>query len=71
MLMRSNAYTLTVRQGPERAKAFAGPKEKGKVVLTCFTGKTLITSASSTDRKPVDPPPIIQLQIRDPQDPAQ
>ncbi|KAF6221433.1 hypothetical protein HO133_002289 [Letharia lupina] len=51
MRMRSNAYTLTVRQGPERAKAFAGPKEK--------------------DRKPVDPPPIIQLQIRDPQDPTQ
>ena len=70
MLMRSNAYTLTVRQGPERAKAFAGPKEKGKTLLTSFIGKTL-TIPASTDRKPVDPPPIIQLQIRDPQDPAQ
>lgn len=32
MRMRSNAYTLTVRQGPERAKAFAGPKEKGEAL---------------------------------------
>ena len=71
MLMRSNAYTLTVRQGPERAKAFNGPKEKGKGLLTSCTRRTLTTSVSPTDRKPVDPPPIIQLQIRDPQDPAQ
>ena len=34
MRMRSNAYTLTVRQGPERAKAFAGPKEKGEAFPT-------------------------------------
>ena len=26
---RSDAYSLIVRQGPERAKAFSGPKEKG------------------------------------------
>ena len=30
MLGASNAYTLTVRQGPERGKAFSGPKEKGE-----------------------------------------
>ena len=71
MQMRSNAYTLTVRQGPERAKAFTGPKEKGKALLTFLAGMTLTMPAPSTDRKPVDPPPIIQLQIRDPQDPAQ
>ncbi|KAL8921521.1 MAG: hypothetical protein Q9208_005675 [Pyrenodesmia sp. 3 TL-2023] len=46
----SDDFTLTVRQGPERAKV-AGPKEK--------------------ERKPVDPPPIVQLEIRDPQDTAQ
>ncbi|KAL8718471.1 MAG: hypothetical protein Q9225_004402 [Loekoesia sp. 1 TL-2023] len=46
----SDDYTLTVRQGPERARV-AGPKEK--------------------ERKPVDPPPIVQLYIRDPLDPAQ
>lgn len=27
--------------------------------------------AANIDRKPVDPPPIIQLQIRDATDPAQ
>ncbi|KAI4179115.1 MAG: hypothetical protein LQ346_007273 [Caloplaca aetnensis] len=45
----SDDFTLTVRQGPERAKV-AGPKEK--------------------ERKPVDPPPIVQLEIKDPQDMA-
>lgn len=71
MRERSNAYTLTVRQGPERAKAFAGPKEKGEALLVRLDQHPLTTSAPSADRKPVDPPPIIQLQIMDPQDPAQ
>ncbi|KAL2050025.1 hypothetical protein ABVK25_009752 [Lepraria finkii] len=53
MRPRSDAYTLIVRQGPERAKAFPGPPAKEK------------------DRKPVDPPPIVQLRLRDPEDPAQ
>lgn len=30
MMKPSDAYTLTVRQGPERARVFAGLKEKGK-----------------------------------------
>ncbi|CAO1605375.1 hypothetical protein XANCAGTX0491_008894 [Xanthoria calcicola] len=46
----SDDYTLTIRQGPERARV-ADKKEK--------------------ERKPVDPPPIVQLHIRDPTDPAQ
>lgn len=50
MTQPSNAYVLTIRQEPERAKV-VGQKEK--------------------DRKAIDPPPIIQLQIRDPSDPAQ
>ncbi|KAI4262679.1 MAG: hypothetical protein L6R42_002147 [Xanthoria sp. 1 TBL-2021] len=45
----SDDYTLTIRQGPERARV-ADKKEK--------------------ERKPVDPPPIVQLHIRDPTDPA-
>lgn len=53
MRHRSDAYTLTVRQAPQRAKAFPGAPAKEK------------------DRKPVDPPPIVQLRIRDPEDPAQ
>ncbi|KAA6411057.1 MAG: hypothetical protein FRX48_05368 [Lasallia pustulata] len=50
MLSTSEDYSLSIRQGPERARV-AGLKEK--------------------DRKPVDPPPIIQLRIRDESDPAQ
>lgn len=30
MRPRSDAYKLIVRQGPQRAKVFAGPKEKGQ-----------------------------------------
>lgn len=70
----SDAYTLIVRQGPERAKAFPGPpaKEKGKA----FTGhswhrRNTDPRVFPEDRKPVDPPPIVQLRIRDPEDPAQ
>ncbi|KAI4236969.1 MAG: hypothetical protein LQ349_002211 [Xanthoria aureola] len=48
--LTSDDYTLTIRQGPERARV-ADKKEK--------------------ERKPVDPPPIVQLHIRDPTDPAQ
>ncbi|KAL9579841.1 MAG: hypothetical protein Q9212_004862 [Teloschistes hypoglaucus] len=48
--LNRDAFTLNVRQGPERGRV-AGAKDK--------------------DRKPVDPPPIIQLQIKDPLDPAQ
>ncbi|MCJ1317587.1 hypothetical protein MMC15_002912 [Xylographa vitiligo] len=46
----SGAFTIKIRQGPERARV-TGSKEK--------------------DRKPVDPPPIIQLIVRDDNDPAQ
>ncbi|KAL9040361.1 MAG: hypothetical protein Q9180_001957 [Flavoplaca navasiana] len=45
----SDDYTLTIRQGPDRARV-ADKKDK--------------------ERKPVDPPPIVQLHIRDPADPA-
>ena len=38
MLPPSDAYTLTIRQGPERAKV-AGGKEKGMVVINvCASG---------------------------------
>ena len=71
MLSPSEAYELNIRQEPERARV-AGIKEKGKVWrsesfgITCLQGFKL-----NTDRKPVDPPPIIQLHIRNPSDPAQ
>ena len=72
MRHRSDAYTLTVRQAPQRAKAFPGApaKEKGMGTNGSQRDEKLIRSPLE-DRKPVDPPPIVQLRIRDPEDPAQ
>lgn len=63
----SDDYTLTIRQGPERARV-ADKKEKGEreLLATYLAGVDLVL-----ERKPVDPPPIVQLHIRDPTDPAQ
>lgn len=62
----SEDYELTIRQRPERARV-AGVKEKGK----CSSKFCYILSNEPLDRKPVDPPPIIQLTIKDDSDPAQ
>lgn len=77
MLKPSDDYVLTIRQAPERAKV-AGTKEKGMMMvmmmMTVGEQKKLASThadATNIDRKPVDPPPIIQLQIRDATDPAQ
>lgn len=70
MLPPSDDYNLIIRQGPERAKV-AGPKEKGRTSKQEHCGHLLIEFVASLDRKPIDPPPIIQLQIRDLSDPAQ
>lgn len=73
MISPSNGYSLVVRQEPERAKAFVGPKEKGSsdFVLARIQHRHTDTATLFVDRKPVDPPPIVQLRIRDPADPAQ
>ena len=69
----SNAYTLTVRQQPERAKVFTGTqiKEKGRSTYTGAHRIGTMPADAHVDRKPIDPPPIVQLQITDPTDPAQ
>jgi len=71
MLFVSDAFTLKIRQGPERARV-TGAKEKGKSfpLLKCVCLVSLCRF-SSPDRKPVDPPPIIQLFVRDANDPGQ
>lgn len=69
MLKPSDDYVLTIRQAPERAKV-AGTKEKGMMTVGAETWSAH-ADAANIDRKPVDPPPIIQLQIRDATDPAQ
>lgn len=62
---------MHIRQGPERARV-AGVKEKGQNILVYVChGFTVLILCGILDRKPVDPPPIIQLKIRDDSDPAQ
>lgn len=70
MLPPSDDYILMVRQGPQRAKV-AGPKEKGITAPQLITCAYWLKTWMRLDRKPIDPPPIIQLQIRDFSDPAQ
>jgi hypothetical protein len=61
-------FTLTIRQEPDRAKVVLG-KDKGKkisafrdlAVILPAAGENCLTS--SLDRKPVDPPPILQLEV--------
>ncbi|KAI9758850.1 MAG: hypothetical protein M4579_002796 [Chaenotheca gracillima] len=73
MLMTpSEDYKLIIRQGPIRARV-AGLKEKGASEIASASrthGRALI-DRGATDRKPVDPPPIVQLKINDTSDPAQ
>lgn len=73
MSASSNAYTLTVRQQPERAKVFSGTqiKEKGRSTYMGAHRAGTVPADAHVDRKPIDPPPIVQLQITDPTDPAQ
>lgn len=78
----STAYTLTVRQQPERAKVVPIKegkdgervkeiKEKGRSSYHGTRRALISTADAPPDRKPIDPPPIVQLQISDPTDPAQ
>ena len=73
MSTSSHAYTLTVRQQPERAKVFSGTqiKEKGRSTYMGAHRAGTVPADAHVDRKPIDPPPIVQLQITDPTDPAQ
>lgn len=53
-------FELIVRQQPEQARV-AGGKEKGTFAFP-FVGTSLLTD-SPAERKPVDPPPVIQLKV--------
>ena len=66
----SEAYELNIRQGPEKARV-AGIKEKGEGSHQPQFSVADNCPCFHPDRKPVDPPPIIQLHIRDPSDPSQ
>jgi hypothetical protein len=66
--MLSNAssdFELIVRQQPERARV-AGGKEKGTCNSLILVG--LARDAKDhrrVERKPVDPPPVVQLKVRE------
>ena len=55
----SNAFSLTVRQQPERAKAYNGTKEKGSPLLSaksCATSQSSPHYRSEADRPSPDCP---------------
>lgn len=49
----------------------ASRKKVKKILVYMCYGFTVLILCGILDRKPVDPPPIIQLKIRDDSDPAQ
>jgi hypothetical protein len=53
-------FELIVRQQPEQARV-AGGKEKGTFAFP-FVWTSLLTHFPA-ERKPVDPPPVIQLKV--------
>lgn len=57
-------YRLKVIQQPERARA-CGSGAKCKSLLHPSGGSRVNTIAASSDRRPVDPPPIVELLIYD------
>ncbi|KAL9110987.1 MAG: hypothetical protein Q9227_004602 [Pyrenula ochraceoflavens] len=57
---RTLTYKLYVMQQPERARA-CGSGAKCNSFLR--TGKPMLTLIASADRRPVDPPPVVKLQV--------
>jgi hypothetical protein len=65
---RTLTYCLTVIQQPERARA-CGSGAKCKNTLRPWT-MPLLTSPASADRRPVDPPPVVELRVFEGKNPA-
>lgn len=59
----SSDFELTIRQQPDRARV-AGGKEKGTLPGSA-RGNQPSVDVVDAERKPVDPPPIVQLRVRD------
>jgi hypothetical protein len=70
MLEYSDDYELFVRQHPERGKV-AGAKEKGKQTHSTSVARYTDRAHYGAERKPVDPPPIVQLRINSECEPDQ
>ena len=59
---RTLQYTMSVVQQPERARA-CGAGAKCKMHSLVFSPSRADNITASADRRPVDPPPIVDLQI--------
>lgn len=61
---RSLWYQMTVLQQPERARA-CGSGSKGLLLAgsVVYLNKKLTVFAANSDRRPVDPPPVVELRI--------
>ena len=68
MPFHSDHCQLVIRQGPQHARVAVG-KEKGTRFEVFITLQLKLINRP--DRKPVDPPPIIQLKISPQWDPGQ
>lgn len=58
----SSDFDLLIRQQPNRARV-AGGKEKG--MGASFFSRLRDVSNIAIERKPIDPPPIVQLRVRE------
>ena len=56
-----DCHELEMRQQPQRARIVVRGKEKGKYLS--FTLREYAANNNIIDRKPVDPPPIVQLRV--------
>ena len=62
MVLDSDEACLIVRQNPKQALGTPEHKEKCKPTLDAISFE-LTTCSFPTARKPVDPPPIVQLKV--------
>ncbi|KAJ3738676.1 velvet factor [Lentinula detonsa] len=64
-LYNRREYELTVRQEPKQAR-MCGVGGKGSFFTSSLLIKYLNLHLFSADRRPIDPPPIVQLRVIDP-----
>lgn len=70
MCVYSGDYELVVRQQPREALITQQGKEKSEysrlkfIISYCFTNRDC-----TADRKPIDPPPIVQIRVPETRDP--
>lgn len=55
------SYTLLVRQHPERARICSFKDKSGSQLHLSSSKPKSLTRSTPVDRRPIDPPPIVQL----------